>query len=92
MSEAIPITPYPINRNINYLKIFIDDFQLNAMDGSASVYEYDSNDLLLNVHRVHIPPDTWKAWSSDDNFIVDYILDILGYERLPENSPIVFPE
>lgn len=92
MSEAIPIQPYLINRSIDHVKIFLDDFRLNAVDGSASVYEYDSNDVLLNVHRVHIPPDTWQAWGSDDNFIVDYCLDILGFERRPDLSPVVFGE
>ena len=92
MSEDIKIEPYPINRSIDHVKVFIDNFQLLATSGSATVYEYDVSDTLLNVSRVPIPVDTWTSWGSDDMFIVDFVLDQLGFDRKPEPAPIVFPE
>ena len=92
MSEAIPIQPYPVNRSIDHVKVFIDNFQLLAISGSATVYEYDVSGNLLNVSRVPIPSEVWGSWSSDDMFIVDYCLDILGFERRPDLLPVVFPE
>ena len=92
MSEAIPIQPYPVNRSIDHVKVFVDNFQLLATSGSATVYEYDVSGNLLNVSRVPIPSEVWESWGSDDMFIVDYCLDILGFERRPDLSPVVFPE
>jgi len=92
MSEAIPIQPYPINRSIDHVKVYIDNFELLATSGSATVYEYSLSDTLLNVSRVPIPPEVWCEWSTDDMFIIDYVLDILGFERRPEPSPVVFNE
>lgn len=91
MTEIL-IQPYPIDRQIDHVIIFIDDFKLNDTQGSASVYEYDVNDTLLNVSRVPIPTEIWTEWSRDDNYIIDYILDVMGYDRRPELSPVVFPE
>ena len=90
MSQEIPIQPYPINRSIDHVKVFIDNFELLATSGSATVYEYDASGSLLNVSRVPIPAETWSEWASDDMFIVDYVLDILGFERRPEASPVHF--
>ena len=92
MSEAIPIQPYPINRSIDHVKVFVDNFQLLATSGSATVYEYDVSENLLNVSRVPIPADIWTEWATDDYYIVDFVLDQLGFERRPDLSPVVFPE
>lgn len=92
MSESIPIQPYPINRSIDNVKVYIDNFQLMATSGSATVYEYDASGTLLNVSRVPIPSDIWQEWATDDLFIIDYCLDILGFERRPDASPVLFPE
>lgn len=92
MSQAIPIAPYPINRSIDHVKVFIDNFELLATSGSATIYEYDASDTLLNVSRVPIPADVWLEWGTDDLFIIDYVVDILGFERRPDASPVLFPE
>ena len=92
MSDAIPIQPYIINRSIDYVKVYIDNFELLATTGSATIYEYDASDTLLNVSRVPIPPEIWTEWATDDYFIIDYVLDTLGFERRPDATPVVFPE
>lgn len=92
MSEDIKIQPYPINRSIDHVKVFIDNFQLLATSGSATVYEYDVSDTLLNVSRVPIPADIWTEWATDDMFIIDFVLDQLDFERKHEPNPVLFPE
>ena len=91
LSESIFILPYPISTAVDHIKIFVDNFQLNAIDCFCSVYEYDENDKLLNVHRVYIEPELYAEWGIDDNYLVELVLDKLGYIRKPENT-IQFPE
>jgi len=92
MSETIEIQPYPINKEISYLKIFLDNFQLNAKEGVCSVYEYTSTDCLINVSRVPIPHEIYSEWGTNDDYIVEFVLDQLGFERKPDIPPIEFPE
>jgi hypothetical protein len=86
-SESIVIEPYPVNTSIHHIKIFIDNFQLNQLDCWCSVYEYDENDKLLNVHRVYIEPELYADWGTVDQYIIDIVLDKLGYER--KREPVI---
>lgn len=81
MSDKIEIVPYPINQNIDHIKVFVDNFQLNAIDCWCSVYEYDASEKLVNVHRVYIPPEEYRDWGKEDAYLVELVLDKLGYER-----------
>jgi len=83
---SIPIIPYPINRDIAYVKVHLDNFQLLATEGSASVYEYTAGDQLINVSRVPIPAEIWSGWATDDEYIIEYVLETLGFERRPETQ------
>jgi hypothetical protein len=51
------------------------------------VYEYDENDKLLNVHRVYIEPELYADWGTVDQYIIDIVLDKLGYER--KREPVI---
>lgn len=90
-SEKIEIVPYPVDRSIAYLKLFVDNFQLNAIDCWVSVYEYDASDHLLNVQRCFIEPAEYQDWGTVDDYLVDLVLDKLGYERKPD-APIIVPD
>jgi hypothetical protein len=85
--ESIEIEPYQINTSIHHIKIFIDNFQLNQLDCWCSVYEYDETDRLLNVHRVYIEPELYQDWGVLDSYIIDIVLDKLGYER--KREPVI---
>jgi hypothetical protein len=87
LSEDIPIMPYPISTAVDHIKIYVDNFQLNAIDCWCSVYEYDVSDKLLNVHRVYIEPELYAEWGTVDQYIVDIVLDKLGYER--KREPVI---
>jgi len=77
----IRIEPYPINPNILYVTVNIDSFQLGAMDCWLIVREYDKKDKLIQSNRVYVPTEVYTEWTRDDDFIVDFALDQLGFER-----------
>lgn len=89
-NDKIELEPYPIDTSIDYVRIYIENFQLNAIEGWVNVYEYDKNDKFINVSRVYIPPDVYSEWATDDNYIIEYALDQLGFHRRPTVS-VEFP-
>lgn len=78
-TDDIYIEPYPIDQSIDHVKIKIEDFRLNALDCWCSVYEYDSNDKFINMSRVYVPSDVYTQWSTDDEYIIQYCLNQLGF-------------
>lgn len=80
-SITVHIEPYPINKQISYLQLYIDEFRLGATDCSVSVYEYTAEGQLLNVVRVYIEPELYKDWGKDDFYLVEIVIDKLGYVR-----------
>lgn len=90
MNDNIPIKPYPIDQSIAYVRIMIENFQLNAIDCWCTVYEYSIDDKFINMSRVYVPPEIYVHWSTEDNYIVEYCLKQLGFERKPEVN-IEFP-
>jgi len=89
MTDRIEIEAYRTDTRIKYLKIFVENFSLKSVDGWVSVYEYDKNDLIINMNRTYIPVEIWADWSRDDEYLVEYVLDLCGYER-KRNVPIIF--
>jgi hypothetical protein len=92
ISERIDIVPYPLDRQIDHLKVFVDNFRLGATDCFCTVYEYDVNGILLNVHSVYIEPELYSEWGTNDTYLIDIVLDKLGYVQRDEHSPVEFPE
>lgn len=88
--NKIDIIPYPVDTSISYVRVNFDNFQLNAIDGWVSVYEYDKDDRFINMNRVYLPSEVYSEWARDDFFVIDYALDQLGFERRPPVS-IDFP-
>lgn len=87
--EKIEIEPYPTDPRIKYLQIFVENFALKSVDGWVSVYEYDDDDMIINMNRTYIPVDIWGDWSRDDEYLIEYVLDLCGYER-KRVVPIMF--
>lgn len=80
----VDIEPYPINPEIKYILLHVDNFQLGADDGWVSVIEYDKNDKFLNMTRVYLPHEVYSEWACDDDYIVEYCMDYLGFKRKKE--------
>lgn len=90
MTEDIEIKPYPIDQSIAYVRVMIENFELNAIECYCSVYEYGKDDKFINMSRVYIPPEVYQNWGVSDDYIIDYCLDQLGFERKPQVN-INFP-
>lgn len=83
------IDVYPEN-GTDAVRLKIEDFELNAEDCHVCVYKYN-NKQMWGFTKVYVPPDIYQEWGRDDNYIVDYVLDALGFVRKPEftiNFPI----
>lgn len=77
----------PVEKTILETKVLLDFpiFQLNATEADIYATFYDSNDIFVERKIVHIPPEIYIQWGTDDNFIIDYAFSQLGVERLPDN-------
>lgn len=82
VSNEIPVVPFAVDRSIVKVNVSLDSFQLNALDGTASVYQYDENDVLIKIDSVPIPSSIWTTWQADDFYIIDFVLDSLGLSRV----------
>jgi hypothetical protein len=80
-SEQINIEPVPVDNQITSIKLFIDNFTLNASDCWISVYKYDKNEKLVDVVRVYIEPELYVDWGVSDKYIEDIVLSKLDYTR-----------
>lgn len=83
-TDNIPIIPFAVDMEIDYVKIYVENFQLNAIDCWVSVYEYDKNDKFINVSRLYVPPEVYSEWSTSDDYIIDYALDQLAFQKRPD--------
>lgn len=75
----------PVQKTILETKVLLDFpiFQLNATEADIYVTFYDSNDIFVERKIVHIPPEIYSQWGTDDDFLVDYVFSELNIQRLP---------
>ena len=88
--QPVEIVPYPLDTNISFISVSVENFQLNAVDCWLQVYEYDANNKFLNVNRVYVPSEIYQDWGTNDQFIIDFALAALGFER--KEVMVQFPE
>ena len=82
--SKVPIVPFPLNNSIAYVRVSVENFQLHATDCWLQVFEYDADDKFLNMSRVYVPPEIYSEWGTQDDYLVEFALDQLGFERKPE--------
>ena len=87
----IPIVSYAVEQHIDYIQVSIDNFTLGAVDCHCTVWEYDAQKNLLNYRKVYIAPEEYAEWGTRDEYIVELVLDKLGYERRRDASLVHFP-
>jgi hypothetical protein len=75
----------PVEKTTLETKVLLDFpiFQLNATEADIYVTFYDSNDIFVERKIVHIPPEIYAQWGTDDDFLVDYVFSELNIQRLP---------
>ena len=74
------IVPTETTQVCNRIQITMDDFKLKATTGACRVFFYNSNDTVIKVERVEIPEEVYTNWGTDDQVIIDYVLNALGLE------------
>lgn len=75
----VNIEPITFSETSDHIQITLDDFQLNATTGKCRVYFYDINtSRVLKVEHVTIPESVYANWGTDDQFIVDYVVQALN--------------
>jgi hypothetical protein len=50
---------------------------------TVAVNTYDINNNLVNVQMLEISGDDYKAWSTDDAYITNYVATKLGFDIAP---------
>lgn len=77
----IQIVPIPTTFVVTHVRISLSPFSLFATETTASVDYMINEDRAIDRKVVHIPPDIYAYWGTDDTFIVDYVLEQLGITR-----------
>lgn len=78
MSEIF-IEPIPVQKEVSYIKITVNGFELMATECTLSIWEHDSTGKILDFKMLHVPPEIYGQWKEDDQYIIDYALNQLGY-------------
>lgn len=87
MNEAIEVVRR--EDGVSYVRLSVENFQLNAHSAWVAVWMYNDQSMLVSVERVYVPPQVYGDWSKDDDYIIDYVLKELDLQ--PFSPHIVFP-
>lgn len=82
MDHTVDVQPISVSVEVAKADVQFIDFQLNATDGYVQVLRYDKNDRFIDTTVVHIPPDIYSQWGTDDSIIIDYALEQLKMKEL----------
>lgn len=86
----INIIPTETKYVCDRIQISIDDFKLKATNGSCRVFFYnESGGSVVKVERVEIPEEVYTNWGTDDQVIVDYVLNTLQLQEGLEPEPVI---
>lgn len=77
----ISIEPFPAMFMATQVEVTMPLFSLNATDGTVLVDLYTTEQRVIERKTVYVPPDIYSQWGSDDNFIIDYVLNEIGIVR-----------
>lgn len=77
ISEAISVDPVPKTQTITKIQISVPQFVLNATEMDVYVTMYTDEMRFVDSVLVHIPPEIYKDWGTDDSHIVNYVMDQL---------------
>ena len=82
MNQEIPIVPATItNTNtISSISLEIVRLVLNSF-ADVRVLQKTSDGKIYKVEHIKIEGDDYKNWGSDDTYILNFILNKLGYEK-----------
>jgi hypothetical protein len=91
-TSTIPVMPTDIfvKHTINAVKIEIDSYNLYT-GASITARVYNTENKLMEIRKFNISGKEFANWASDDNYIVNYIINDFGYtldiEHMKNNQP-----
>lgn len=74
----VQISPTTIAQTASNLEITMPEFKLGDTEGTARVIFLTSEGAAADIKYIHIPPDVYSQWGTDDSFIVNYVLEMLN--------------
>lgn len=78
----VNIEPVTFSETSSTVQITLEDFELNATTGKCRVYFYNNN-RVIKVEYVTIPEGVYANWGTDDQFIIDYVVQTLNITPSP---------
>jgi hypothetical protein len=81
--EPIAVDPVAKTQQIAKIQLSVPQFVLNANEMDVYVTMYTEEMRFVESQLVHIPPDVYKDWGTDDNHIINYVLSQLNLTKPP---------
>ena len=76
--STIPIVPTLQSTVATSVTITIPSFELHATETDVYATLQDSSGRYVDRKVVHIPPEIYAGWGTDDTYIEEYVLAELG--------------
>lgn len=86
MDHHIDVDPISQTRKITKIQLSVPQFLFNATEMDVYVTMYTEDMQFVNSQLVHIPPDIYKNWGTDDNYIINYVLQQIQIALSPQTS------
>jgi hypothetical protein len=74
----IPVEPVSKTKTATKIQLSVPQFVLNATEMDVYVTFFSEEMQFVDSALVHIPPEVYKDWGTDDNHIVEYVLSKLN--------------
>lgn len=81
--QHIAVAPVPKTQQITKIQLSVPQFVLNATEMDVYVTMYTEEMRYVDSQLVHIPPEVYKEWGTDDTHIVNYVLSQLHLTKPP---------
>lgn len=78
----IEVNPYTYTKTkiITKVNIDIESIEFNKK-ATFKVYLYDCDDNIITCQTVFLEGSNYENWGTDDNYVIDYIFDILKLNK-----------
>lgn len=84
--DMIEVPPVEHPQKITKIQLSVPQFVLNATEMDVYVSMFTEQMKFVDSALIHIPPDIYKNWGTDDSHIVDYVLSQLHISKNAEET------
>jgi ABC-type antimicrobial peptide transport system permease subunit len=72
------IAPFAVTKQATKIQLMIPSFELNETVMDVYVMLSTDDGRVVDSRTVHIPPDVYAKWGTDDDYIVNYVASQVG--------------